>query len=50
LGVLARVAWLPALAGSLVPKCPMCVAAYSSAIGAGASADGASMLDAPFVA
>jgi hypothetical protein len=35
---LARVTWLPAVAAVLVPKCPMCVAAYLSAIGAGASA------------
>ena len=35
---LPRVAFLPALAGALVPKCPVCVAAWLSAFGAGASA------------
>jgi hypothetical protein len=33
---LARLSWWPALAGALVPKCPLCVAAYLSAAGVGA--------------
>lgn len=32
------VAFLLALAGALLPKCPLCVAAYLSAAGLGASA------------
>jgi hypothetical protein len=41
---LARVAWWPALAAALVPKCPMCVAAWLSAVGAGAGAASAAAI------